>query len=206
MRRQVLHLVVAAGLLVAATACEDLGPTGGEEQQPAGQATPQTPAPDEDEDEDGGTAPAAPSPPPDGVIASKEFPTGDTTMLVEITTLERRGQSVQLIWTMTNIGDEDRVLNLVGGVVMGGDPENPRGGNGTVDGTTLVDPVNGKRYLVARAGGEDGPCVCSDVAPIYMDPDDSNEYNALFSAPPSDVTEVNVSIQTLGVITNVPIY
>jgi hypothetical protein len=186
MRRQIACLALAAGLMTGAAACEDL-PGGGEDQQ---SPAPQTPPPGSTGGPDGTTTPGPP-PPPGGVLASGEFQAVGAELRVDITSMRRQGQSLLLVWTVTHLGGE--AWNPF--VTIGSD----------VSGTTLVDPVNGQRYLVARTGGADGPCVCSTIGIDNIYPGDSSEYNATFSSPPPDVTQVNVDFPELGLIPDVPV-
>jgi hypothetical protein len=72
----------------------------------------------------------------------------------------------------------------------------------TVDGVYLIDPVNAKRYLAARA--EDGSCACSGDLP-YLDPGGSETMTVLFAAPPADVATVDVHIPNVGPFSGVPV-
>jgi hypothetical protein len=75
----------------------------------------------------------------------------------------------------------------------------------TVSGVSLIDPVNGRRYRVARNGtGEDAKCVCSKANETIKG-GSSLELYAVYGAPPADVTKVNVEIPNLGVFADVPI-
>jgi hypothetical protein len=76
-----------------------------------------------------------------------------------------------------------------------------------VSGVTLVDPVNSKRYLVARSGGSregQGRCVRSTVSSALQAGNAMSLY-ATFTAPSPDVTKVNVDLVALGVFHDVPI-
>jgi hypothetical protein len=72
-----------------------------------------------------------------------------------------------------------------------------------VSGVTLVDPVNAKRYLVATSGG--GNCVCSTAGTNSMHEGDADSFYATFTAPPPEVTKVNVELRALGTFSDVPI-
>lgn len=196
--RKTIALAVAA---VALTGCGMLPGQpggGGEERQPSSaqerepQATTEA-APSGQED----TPPAQ----EDKVIATRTggiATTGDgpARARADITALKRQGRTVTLNWTVTSL--EGRV-NLHNGLSTG--PLDL-----TVSGVSLIDPVNAKRYRVARNGtGPDAECVCSRTQGNFLEKGNSAALYAVFAAPPPDVTKVNVEIPTFGVITDVPL-
>ncbi len=134
----------------------------------------------------------------DSVIASKEVKAGGADLTVQITGLKRQGRLSTLTWTITNKGDSRWE--------MGNDMGDTPGGLGlTVAGISLVDPVNGKRYTVARTGKyPHATCLCSDYD-VFTEPDEVLPLHATFAAPPPDATKINVDLKVLGVFTDVPI-
>ncbi|MEV7908259.1 hypothetical protein, partial [Streptomyces anulatus] len=135
----------------------------------------------------------------DKVIAAREVKAGGADLGVRITGLKRQGRLTTLTWTVTNKSDDVK-WQMTGG--MGDTP----GGLGlTVAGVSLVDPVNGKRYTVARTGKyPHATCLCSDYD-VFTEPGEVLPLNATFAAPPPDVTKINVDLKVLGVFTDVPI-
>ncbi|WP_043627012.1 hypothetical protein [Nonomuraea candida] len=198
MRKTFALVVVAVAL---ASGCGVLpGPQGGggeERQSQAATATEespvtQTPAPAEPEQ-------SAP-PQETKVIATREAKVGSGDMYgsarADITELKRQGRTVSLSWTVTAT---DGKVNLHNGM-----------GTGTFDytvsGVSLIDPVNAKRYRVARNGtGEDAKCVCSGTQGQFLESGEASTLYAVFAAPPADVTKVNVELPMIGVLTDVPI-
>jgi hypothetical protein len=84
-------------------------------------------------------------------------------MLLDITGLQRQGELATLNFTIKNMSEEVLWLPHVKfGDSKGTDP------NFDLSGVTLVDSKNAKRYRVARGGGSDGPCVCSDTKNITI--------------------------------------
>lgn len=132
------------------------------------------------------------------VIAHKEVKAGGADLTVKITGLRRQGRLSTLTWTVTNDGDDRWKMTSD----MGDTP----GGLGlTVAGVSLVDPVNGKRYAVARTGKYPKPtCLCSEYD-VFTEPGEVLPLHATFAAPPPDVTKINVDLKVLGVFTDVPI-
>ncbi|TYB51209.1 hypothetical protein FXF51_53745 [Nonomuraea sp. PA05] len=145
--------------------------------------------------------PGRSAPPQDaGVIASREVKVGAGDMYgkarVDITALKRQGRVLSLNWTVT--ATEGKV-NLHNG--MGAGPL-----DFTVSTVSLIDPVNAKRYRVARNGtGEEAECVCSGTQGQFLEPEEASTLYAVFAAPPADVTKINVEMPMFGVFTDVPI-
>ncbi len=132
------------------------------------------------------------------VIARREVKASGADLTVEITGIRRQGRLSTLTWTVTNNGDERWQMNSD----MGDTP----GGLGlTVAGVSLVDPVNGKRYVVARTGRyPKARCLCSEYD-VFTEAGEVLSLHATFAAPPPDVTKINVDLKVLGVFTDVPI-
>ncbi|NUW30046.1 hypothetical protein HTZ77_01165 [Nonomuraea sp. SMC257] len=144
------------------------------------------------------TAPAAPQ--QTQVIASREASTtsgGQSGKArVDITGLKRQGRTATLTWTVTAL---DGKVNLHNG--MGAGPLDM-----TVSAVSLIDPVNAKRYRVARNGtNADSECVCSKTQGQFLENGATSSLYAVFAAPPADVTKINVEMPMIGVLTDVPI-
>jgi hypothetical protein len=76
----------------------------------------------------------------------------------------------------------------------------------TVSDVSLIDPVNAKRYRVARNGtDQNAECVCSDTQGQFLEAGDATTLYAVFAAPPPEVTKVNVEMPMMGVFTDVPL-
>ncbi|WP_405143190.1 hypothetical protein OG589_37415 [Sphaerisporangium sp. NBC_01403] len=199
MRRAITPVVAASVMAAVLTGCGMLPGqqgSGGEEKQTtaatgataSAQATePAMPAQSESAPTEQGS-----------VIASKEVKAGGAELTVQITGLKRQGRLSTLTWTVTNKGDSQWQ--------MGSDMGDTPGGLGlTVAGISLVDPVNGKRYTVARTGKyPHATCLCSDYD-VFTEPDEVLPLHATFAAPPPDATKINVDLKVLGVFTDVPI-
>jgi hypothetical protein len=193
MRRQLMFLAMAAAVAVGASACEDDLTGGGGEQPPA---TPSSPSPAGS----GETSPAPAQPPAGGVLASRELQDDGHDLLLEITGLQRQGQTLSLAFRITSVAASEPGAEWYMGQSLG-DGVNDY----TVSGVTIVDPANAQRYLVARSGGEDGECACSQGTNIWFSEGDTVEFFASYAVPPPDVTTVNVEFPMFGVFNNVAI-
>jgi len=198
--RKTLTLAVAA---VALTGCGMLpgqfGGGGGEEkQQTTAQEQPTKEQPTQrrttSDEPQQSAAPQA-----DQVIATREakVASGDGgTARADVTALKRQGKTVTLNWTITVVDGEVNIHNGMGSATL----------DYSVSGVSLIDPVNAKRYRVARNGtGSDAQCVCSDTQGNFLKKGQTVTLYALFAAPPADVTKINIEMPMIGVLTDVPI-
>ncbi|MEU8358849.1 hypothetical protein AB0C27_22820 [Nonomuraea sp. NPDC048882] len=200
--RKTIALAFAAAALAGCGVIPGQQGAGGEERQPEtapAAASEQSAAPEQDAATE--TTPAQSAPPQDTkVIATREVSTGASgthgKARVDITALTRQGRTVSLNWTVTGLDGKVNVHNGLGG----------GGLDFTVSGVSLIDPVNAKRYRVARNGtGEGAECVCSGTQGQFLEPEESSTLYAVFAAPPADVTKVNIEMPMIGVFTDVPI-
>ncbi|MEZ7129421.1 lipoprotein [Nonomuraea sp. AD125B] len=149
-----------------------------------------------------GQQPAQESAPPQqsAVIASKETKVGSGDMYgearVDLTGLKRQGRTATLTWVVTALDGKVNVHNGLGTGTL----------DFTVSGVALIDPVNAKRYRVARNGtGADAECVCSGTQGQFLEKGEASTLYAVFAAPPADVSTINVEMPGIGVFTDVPI-
>ncbi|WP_063780954.1 hypothetical protein [Nonomuraea sp. SBT364] len=202
--RKTIALAVAA---VALAGCGMLpaqpGSGGGEEKQaattgqqagaPAEERTPEQPAEQPAEQQS--------APPQSGqVIATHETDVSGASdtgrARVEVTGLKRQGKILTLNWTITAVEGKVNMHNGMGGGAL----------DYSVSAVSLIDPINAKRYRVARNNsGPGAQCVCSDTQGDFLDKGDKSSLYAVFAAPPADVTKVNIEMPMIGVLTDVPI-
>ncbi|MFI7417363.1 lipoprotein [Nonomuraea sp. NPDC049684] len=184
--------IVLIGAAVVLSGC-GLSP-GGQPQTAAEEAATTAPAPPR-------TAPQqTPAPQADAVIATREAKVGSGGQYgrarVEITALTRQGRTVTLNWTITAVEGKVNVHNGLGGGSL----------DYTVSNVSLIDPVNAKRYRVARNGtAADATCVCSGTQGQFLEAGQASTLYAVFAAPPPEVAKVNVEMPMLGVLTDVPL-
>ncbi|MGA5757053.1 hypothetical protein [Nonomuraea bangladeshensis] len=193
--RKTIVLAVAAAALAGCGVLPGAPQGGGEERRsrPVSESTTAS-APERQ--------PAQESAPPQqsAVIASKETKVGSGDMYgearVDLTGLKRQGRTATLTWVVTAL---DGKVNVHNGLSTGTL-------DFTVSGVALIDPVNAKRYRVARNGtGADAECVCSGTQGQFLEKGEASTLYAVFAAPPADVSTINVEMPGIGVFTDVPI-
>ncbi|MFG1702588.1 hypothetical protein ACFLIM_05290 [Nonomuraea sp. M3C6] len=199
-------IVVASLALVAA--CGAPIQDRGEDTQPAKQppttaAAQQSPAVEPPPAEPPATASEEPASdvgsgqPEGGTVATRTVKVKGAEVRVDITGFRREGRLATLNWSASTLNDGTWYIYTY----MSADRK-----TNDVSGVSLVDPVNAKRYRVARSGGQGGACVCSATDDLYsVGPDESATLSATFPAPPAEVTKVNVEIPLLGTFTDVPL-
>ncbi len=199
--RKTLALAVAA---VALTGCGMLpgqfaGGGGEEKQQATARQESAQPTQEPLQTAPQSAAPQSAAPQADQVIATREtkVASGDGGVArADVTALKRQGRTVTLNWTVTAVDGKVNMHNGMGGAPL----------DFSVSGVSLIDPVNAKRYRVARNGTEsNAECVCSDTQGEFLKAGQTVTLYALFAAPPADVTKVNIEMPMIGVFTDVPI-
>lgn len=159
--------------------------------------------------QDTGTTSASPSasgstvatavPSPSATLGHRDVSIGGKSASLEVYGLHRRGRLVVLDFGVRNpaTGKVTGANTVVAGNTLS------RSGSWNVDGVTLVDGKNKKRYLPASYGGE---CACSgQMNVMQVGPGHTLNLTAAYSAPPSDVTTVTVQFAAYGTVPNVPI-
>jgi hypothetical protein len=207
--RKTIALAVAA---VALTGCGMLPAqqgAGGGERQASGESS--RPAADPSAADPSGNDPsgngpvaresAASAPAQDGqVIATRQSRTMSGSQAgrarADITSLRRQGRILTLSWTITALDGRVNLHNGMGTATL----------DFSVAAVSLIDPVNAKRYRVARNGtGSDATCVCSRTQGQFLAEGETSTLYAVFAAPPPDVTKVDVEMPMIGVIPDVPV-
>ena len=162
----------------------------------------------------GGTA-AEPEPESDeqgtgGALASRVAQIDGEAVRLNVTELRRSESTTALTFELA-VGEpragEEEPSATVGDTFDDGLSESD-GGKGqeswTVDGVSLVDAANRKRYLVAR--DSEGVCVCdNELLSISVMPGSPVVLSATFGAPPADVEAVDVVIPKFGTFKDVPL-
>ncbi|WP_188191319.1 hypothetical protein [Nonomuraea sp. SYSU D8015] len=192
MRRTIALLAAAVALAGCGMVPGQQGGGGEERQSQAVADTTPAQAPEQEQQT---------APPQEGkVIASRETKVAAGDMYgqarVEITALKRQGKTAMLNWTVTATDGKVNLHNSMG--------DGPT--DSTVSAVSLIDPVNAKRYRVARNNnGPGAACVCSGTLGQFLEKGEASTLYAVFAAPPADVTKVNVEMPMFGVLTDVPI-
>ncbi len=146
-----------------------------------------------------------------GGIASREAQMDGVPVRLEITDLVRSGSTTALTFELSvaesRAGETDAGPSIsqtfddgTVGEIDGEKGQEPF----TVDGISLIDTTNSKRYLVAR--DSEGVCVCeSDLSSANVEPGSPKALSATFGAPPADVDAVDIVIPNFGTFKNVPL-
>jgi hypothetical protein len=169
-----------------------------EQTAPPQQGSATTPAPTTSGQEDGTSS---------GIVTGEGSFDGDRFRFV-LTELKRSGSTVVLGARVELVGgDQDSSLQ-VSRLFWDGQGQDLADGDrelgDVADGFALIDPQGRKKYLVAR--DETGRCVCSNgLSSVFVYPDKPVSVEATLSAPPPNVTRVNVQVPNVRTFTDVPI-
>ncbi|GAA4917453.1 hypothetical protein [Streptomonospora salina] len=130
-------------------------------------------------------------------LASQDIGVDGADLHIAVHELARRGETVELTFSITRTGDSDSDPSL-SFLTPSSALQNELS---TVE---LIDSENAKVHPVARDG--DGHCVCSgDLNGIVLSPDDSALLSATFAAPPEGVEKMGVRIPRAGTFNDVPL-
>ena len=127
---------------------------------------------------------------------------------VEIVQLKRSGETSVLTLRLLAEGQTDGAQ--VAGTFDDGtieklkNTDNPTAATNTLDGISLIDTKNRKRYLVGR--DSNGVCACDiGLSNAFVNADSPLVLSATFGAPPADVTAVDVLVPRFGTFKDVPL-
>jgi hypothetical protein len=145
---------------------------------------------------------------PQKVVAAREGSVDQKPVTLEILELKRSGGTSALTFRLTAKDSEgsaqvaqtfdDGISEKIKGT------DDPTQGSGSLDGISLVDTKNRKRYLVGR--DENGVCVCdSNLSSGFANADAPLLLSATYAAPPADVRTMDVVIPHFGTFKDVPI-
>ncbi len=153
---------------------------------------------------------SGPGEPEAGGLASRVGQIDGDAVRLNVTELRRSGSTTALTFELAveepRAGEEEP--SPTPGDTFDDGLSEANGGKGqeswTVDGVSLVDAANRKRYLVAR--DSEGVCVCDDgLLSISVEPGSPVVLSATFGAPPADVEAVDVVIPKFGTFKDVPL-
>jgi hypothetical protein len=142
-------------------------------------------------------------------LGSGEGSAGGYPFRLVVTQLQRTGDTVELGARMELLSDEPDASIQISSTFNDGqfnklDDAQQTETAAVFDGVALIDPVGRKKYLVAR--DETGRCVCStDLDAVFLYKDAPVTLQATLSAPPPDVTTVNVYVPGVKTFADVPI-
>ena len=205
--------IQARGVALAAALALIAGCGGdGDDQEGGGGGTPaSTPAPTETAEGTAtpeATATETAAPAEGASIAEGQGSADGARFVFRITELKRSGPTVVLNATVEWAGGGDGSIQLAStfndGQYQKLEDEDGDESGDVFDGVALIDPEGRKKYLVAREST--GRCVCSvDLNSAFVTEETPVSLEATLTAPPEDVTTVNVFVPRVKTFTDVPI-
>lgn len=161
----------------------------------------------------GGTAaPPAGSPPSPTalpVIASRKAQDKDegTELAIELNSVQASGKLMTVTWSVRNASAKDWRVGFYfwqGFFQKGSLVPLASEAAGVADGIYVLDKASARRYLPAR--DKEGNCVCTGgTGTLTVGPGASTPLQAVFQAPPAEVTTVDVVIPHAGTFSAVPV-
>jgi hypothetical protein len=146
--------------------------------------------------------------PAKAIAPARQGPIDGNPVQLEIVELKRGGSTMTLTFRLT--GEEGQGGSQVASTFDDGifqklkSTEDPTAGADSLDGITLIDTKNRKRYLVGR--DEDGACVCdTDLGNAFANADAPLLLSATYAAPPPDVRAMDVLVPHFGAFKDVPV-
>jgi len=201
----------ARGVALAAALMLVAGCGGGDDGNDGGGTSASTPAPTETAAETAtpeGTATETPAPAEGASIAEGQGSADGARFTFKITELKRSGPTVVLNATVEWAEGGDESMQIAStfndGQYQDLEDSDANEEGSVFDGVALIDPEGRKKYLVAR--DSTGRCVCSvDLGSAFVAEDTPASLEATLTAPPEDVTTVNVFVPGVKTFTDVPI-
>jgi len=149
--------------------------------------------------------PAAPAGP--GVVVSGPANVDGDRVIFSINELKRSGPTVVVNASVSIPDGTDTNVQIASafndGIFQRLDDDTNEQGD-VFDGIALIDPAGRKKYLVARDSS--GRCVCSNsLSSAFAGAEAPVNLEATLSAPPAEVTQVDVSVPRVKTFTGVPI-
>jgi hypothetical protein len=145
---------------------------------------------------------------PAKAIASRDGSMDQKPVKLEIVELKRSGGTTALnirLTTTSTDGTAQVASTFDDGIFEKlKNSSDPTAGADSLDGISLIDTKNRKRYLVGRDA--DGRCVCDgDLGNGFVSSNGPLVLSATYAAPPADVQTMDVVIPHFGTFKDVPI-
>ncbi len=149
---------------------------------------------------------------PEKAIASRDGSVDSKPVKLEIVQLKRSGGTSALSFRLselTSTGDSSGLAQVAstfddGILEKEKNTDDPTVGGDSLDGVSLIDSKNRKRYLVAR--DSNNACVCDgDLGNAFVRQDAPLVLSATFAAPPADVSSMDVVVPHFGTFKDVPV-
>jgi hypothetical protein len=202
-----------AALVAALMLLAGCGGGDGDDQDGGGGTSASTPAPTETPAAEGTATPEAtatetPAPAEGASIAEGQGSADGARFVFRITELKRSGPTVVLNATVEWAEGGDGSIQIAStfndGQYQKLEDDDADESGDVFDGVALIDPEGRKKYLVAREST--GRCVCSvDLNSAFVTEETPISLEATLTAPPEDVTTVNVFVPRVKTFTDVPI-
>jgi hypothetical protein len=144
-----------------------------------------------------------------GPVAQGDGSADGGRFIFVITDLTRSGPTVVLNASVSLAGDSPADTIQLADTFSDGLYQELEGEEGdeagdVFDGVALIDPEGRKKYLVAREST--GRCVCSNnLSSAFVEEDAPVNIQATLTAPPEDVTTVDVVVPNVKTFTGVPL-
>jgi hypothetical protein len=157
--------------------------------------------------QEGGAATPEATPTASGIVNAEGSYDGDRFRFV-LTELERSGPTVVVGARLELVGGDDSSSLQVSGAFDDGQyqdlADGKSEGGDVADGFALIDPQARKKYLVAR--DETGRCLCSNaLSGLFVHVGKPVTVQATLTAPPPNVSRVDVQVPNVKTFTDVPI-
>lgn len=144
------------------------------------------------------------------VLGSHKTSAGKTALQIDLNEVRADGQVMTVTWSARNLGPASEKWQVASFFADGIYQEGPDGKSpatetgGPADGVFVIDSKHAKRYLPARDAQAN--CVCSQGGSnTFIQGGQSVSFQAVFKAPPEDVTTVLVAIPHAGVFSGVKV-
>lgn len=145
---------------------------------------------------------------PEEALASRDGAISGTPVKLELLELKRGGETSVLTFRIATVGGDEV---QIGEKFDDGADQKIEGASNTdaplnvtsMDGITLVDTQNRKRYLVGR--DSKGVCACdSGLGGVFLG-SDPVILSATYAAPPADISAMDVLVPGFGTFKDVPV-
>lgn len=144
------------------------------------------------------------------VLGSHKTSDGKTPLQIDLNEVRADGQVMTVTWSARNLEPASERWQVksffADGIYQKASDGStaPTETGGPADGVYVVDSKNAKRYLPARDA--QGNCVCSqDGSGTFIAGGQTVSFQAVFKAPPADVSAVLVAIPHAGVFSGVKV-
>jgi hypothetical protein len=149
------------------------------------------------------TAPATTAPTELPVLGTRTTGSHNAALEVSLREIRSGAGAMTVTFSLTNRASTGETV-WVNSFFDDGVIQSATEGTYTVDGVSIIDTQNAKRYLPARSA--DHRCMCSTgLGTTTIGRDQTVFLSAVFQAVPADVTKVSVDIPHAGTFADIPV-